>query len=324
MKNKLGTKSANTNLIIWIVVLLIALAIMFLVALVMRNATETDQFYVLNTPVAAKSQITPEMLEPMNAVKDQAPPNALGISDIQAGGIYAQYPLNKGDIVSGSNVSGFTDISTGIPDNWVVTNFPVSPDNAVGGRITRGTYFDIMAYNKDKGAYYPFVNVLALDTTVSTNSLSSAQAIDTPEAQDGQTQQYYVGMSPQDAGKLQALMSSGDQIKLVLSPRQNEYQNPDLNAYKGFFKYENDKGEAIWPGKSAGGEITDYTFSKVERDEFGRPLQGPDAGSIGNAGIPANGNSTAPTEDAPEESASPSASESTPSESASPSASPTS
>lgn len=265
-------KKGRPNIVIWVVVVIIALAIGLLSAMFLRSVTETDQYYVLNTSVPARGQITPEMLQPMEAKKDQAPPNAIGISDVQAGGIYAQYPLNPGDILSSSNISGYTDISTGIPDDWVVTSFSVNADNAVGGRITRGTYFDIMATKEDSETYYPFVNVLALDTTVSLNNASSAGAVDTEEAQAGQTQFYYVGMSPENAAKLQSLASGSDgkSMKLVLSPRQNEYKKPDLKAYEGSFKYED--GEVIWPGESNDGEVTDYTFPRVERDECGIPV----------------------------------------------------
>lgn len=269
-------KKGRPNIVIWVVVVIIALAIGLLSAMFLRSVTETDQYYVLNTSVPARGQITPEMLQPMEAKKDQAPPNAIGISDVQAGGIYAQYPLNPGDILSSSNISGYTDISTGIPDDWVVTSFRVNADNAVGGRITRGTYFDIMATKGadggEKETYYPFVNVLALDTTVSLNNASSASAVDTEEAQSGQTQFYYVGMTPENAAKLQSLASGpdGKTMKLVLSPRQNEYKKPDLNAYKGSFKYEDE--EVIWPGESSDGEVTDYTFPRVERDECGIPV----------------------------------------------------
>lgn len=317
------------SLIITSLIILLAVATGIAVATAFSKLAETDEYFVLNQEVPSRSQITVEMLEPREAVRDQAPPNALSISEVQSGKVYAQYPLNKGDILSASNVSGYQDISTGIPDNWVVTNFPVPADNAVGGRIVRGTYFDIMVTTKE-GTTYPFVNVLALDTTVSTNSLSNAQAIDGQEAQDGQTEQYYVGMSPENAAKLQHLVAQqGSNIRLVMSPRQNEYQAPDMNAYKGIFTY--DPSSVVWPGQSPSGEVTDYTFSPVERDEFGRPIEGQNENTQGNARIPANGADVPPatvkSENVP--SLSPAESPSSeaspaPSESASPSPSPTS
>lgn len=261
---------------------LIFAGIAFLILLVFAGALtllksiyQTETYYVLKADVATRSQIVPEMLEPVTTSAGTAPKAALGIAEVQAGYMYSKYPLVKGDILTPSNVGGFEDISVGVPDEWVVTSFSVNADNAVGGRIRRGVYFDMMVATND-GAFYPFVNVLTLDTTVSLSNASSAQAADTEEAHAGQTSQYVVGMPPDDAARLQQVMKRyGQDIKLVLSPRQNEYNAPQLASYTGIFKYENDTKNM--------GVGTDYTFTPLKRDAFGRPIAQVDNCSKGNA-----------------------------------------
>lgn len=280
-------KSNNWVLIALIVAVGIALFIVFAVAA--TRIFQTENYYVLNQDVPTRTQITPDMLDPITASEGTAPAAAIGIEEVQSGEVYTQYPLLAGDILTMSNVGGREDISVGIPDEWVVTNFSVGADDAVGGRIQRGTYFDMMIVQggtkaEGGGATYPFVNILALDTTVDLSTASSADAAETEEAHDGQTTQYVVGMSPEDAGKLQHIMEQyGSNVKLVLSPRQNEYNAPQLNEYTGKFAYD----EADTPKNM--GENTDYTFRDVERDEFGVPLDTPGAYSCSNGNAKISG-----------------------------------
>lgn len=254
--------------------------------LFLSNLYKTETYYVLNQDVPTRTQVTPEMLSPVVTSEGTAPANALTIADIQDGGVFTQYPLSEGDVLTPSNVGGFEDISVGVPDEWVVTNFSVDADNAVLGRIRRGTYFDLMVLNENNEAFYPFVNILALDTTVSLSNASSAEAVDSSEAHSGQTSQYTVGMSPQDAARLHAILAEYSNVRLMLSPRQNEYAEPRLSDYAGLFSWNGDvKDEGNYAPKNEG-EDTDYTFSHVERDEFGKPVdKAPETCGQGNAKI---------------------------------------
>ena len=90
----------------------------------------------------------------------------------------------------------------------------------------------------------------------------------------------------------------------MLSPRQNEYASPNLTEYAGMFYYDplrdgviapglqpvlNAEGEEIdldGDGNPDTREITDYTFSDVERDQFGRPTAVVENVGLGNAKIP--------------------------------------
>lgn len=258
-----GTKSVP---ILWLLVVGLGVAVAGVAMVLFLNIIQTQTYYVLREDVPARAEIHPDLLEPITVSKDGAPPTALTIEDIQDGGVFTAHPLLAGDILTASNVGTREDISIGIPDEWVVTNFSVDADNAVGGRIQRGFYFDILVID-DAGGFYPFVNVLALDTTVNLSGASNEDAANTEEAKSGIHTQYVVGMSPENAAKLHHIVNRYPNIKLVLSPRANEYQKPNLADYTGIFSYSS--GDA--PVNL--GEGTDYTFTVLERDKFGRLIE---------------------------------------------------
>lgn len=262
----------KNNKLIFAIILALFVIVFAAVLTLLKNIYQTETYYVLKSDITAKTQVTPNMLQAVTTSDGTAPAAAKNISDVQSGYLYTKYPLLKGDILTNSNVGEFEDISTGVPDTWVVTSFAVSSDNAVQGRIKRGTYFDLMVATKD-GSYYPFVNVLALDSTTS--------SLQTDTTTTNQMGQYVVGMSPSDAAKLQQIMASnGSNVKLILSPRQNQYSKPQLASYKGVFKYD-----PSTDSPKNQGEGTDYTFSSVKRDKFGRPEATKTSCSDGNAQI---------------------------------------
>lgn len=263
MAKKPGMKN---NTVLWGVAVVLGLAVAGVVVALFLNLVQTETYYVLKEDVPSRAEVTPEMLEPVTVSKGGAPQAAIGISEVQSGGVYTSHPLLAGDILTNSNVGGREDVSVGVPDNWVVTAFSVSPESAVGGRIQRGYYFDMLVTD-ESGGFYPFVNVLALDTSVDVaNSADSTENGGNAATQT--SNQYVVGMSPENAAKLQQIMDTyGSKVKLVLSPRQNEYEKPQLSDYEGIFSYT--KGDA--PENL--GEGTDYTFTNLPRDAFGRPTQ---------------------------------------------------
>ena len=285
MAKKPGMK--NNTFLLGIAAVL-GLGIAGVVLVLFLNLVQTETYYILNEDVPSRAQVTPEMLAPVTVSEGGAPEAAIGLDEVQAGGIFTSHPLLAGDILTASNVGTREDISVGIPDEWVITNFSVGADSAVGGRIQRGYYFDMLVTD-ESGSFYPFVNILALDTTVDLAGASSADAVNTEEATAGQTTQYVVGMSPQNAGKLQDVMAkySGN-VRLVISPRQNEYERPQLADYEGVFSYT--AGDA--PLNL--GEGTDYTFTALERDKFGRLTE-----ELNNCG---DGNAVIPCEDGEESS----------------------
>lgn len=264
MAKKPGMKN---NTFLWGLAAVLALGVAGIVLTLFLNLIQTETYYVLKEDVPSRAIVTPEMLEPVTVNKGGAPVAAIGLEEVQTGGVFTAYPLLAGDILTFSNVGGREDISVGIPDDWVITNFSVGADSAVGGRIQRGYYFDMLVAD-EQGGFYPFVNVMALDTTVDMSGASSADAANTSEAQSGMTTQYVVGMSPENAAKLHQIVDTyANKVKLVLSPRQNEYEKPKLTDYEGVFTYaKGDKPLNL-------GEGTDYTFTVLERDDFGRPIE---------------------------------------------------
>jgi len=273
-KNSRGLNSLTNNKLIFGGIAVLVVLVFVGTLTFLQSIYQTSTYYVINQDVATRTLITPDMLTAIVTSDGTEPPTSFGIAEIQSGAYYSKYPLVAGDILTSSNVGALDDISVGVPDNWVITNFSVDADDAVGGRIKRGYYFDMLVTTTE-GSFYPFVNVLVLDTSVDLNNASSNNAADTSEAKSGQTSQYVVGMSPENAALLQDIVSRyGNSIKLVLSPRQNEYNKPQLASYAGLFSYNIYENGVIWPGESNSGEITNYTFQDIERDKYGRPING--------------------------------------------------
>jgi len=274
----MAKKPGRNNNFLWGLIAVFSVGLAGAALALFMNLIQTETYYILNEDVPSRAAIYPEMLSPVTVSKGGAPEAALGIQEVQDGAVFSNYPLLAGDILTASNVGAREDISVGIPDEWVVTNFSVQADDAVGGRIQRGYYFDMLVVD-ESGGFYPFVNVLALDTTVDMSSASSADAADTEEATAGMTTQYVVGMTPENAAKLHQIVNQYSNIKLVLSPRQNEYNEPRMEDYEGIFSYT--------PGDSPInlGEGTDYTFTVLPRDDFGRISQYLVSCGTGNAVI---------------------------------------
>lgn len=258
------------------IIAVVAVMVFVVMYFAFNSFLKKETYYVLNQDVTPKTVITEDMLDPISTSEGTAPPNAISLADVQNSTILTKYQLYAGDILTASAIGGVQDLTNGIPDNWVVTSITVPADDALSGLVKRGTYFDIMAIGTDaegrKAARYVFLNVLALDATVGAGSLNNADSINSSESYDGQTEQYFLGMRPEDAAKLHALKENGDKLKLVLSPNQNRYKKPDVLQYEGVFTSPD---APIWAGASEGGEITDNNFPKLERDPSGKPLKQP-------------------------------------------------
>lgn len=288
-KNKSGG-ILRGNMAIWITMGVILVIVFFVLLAFLRGIFQTETYYVLNDEqdtYPSRTEITAEMLEPMVIGEGSAPPNAMPLDFIQANYVYTRHPLNPGDILTESNAGPIGSIREGVPDEWVVTNFSVPADYAAGGRIHAGDYFDIMVASAS-GSYYPFINVLALDTTVDLSSASSAAAAESSEAYDGQTTQYVVAMSPENAAKLHTVIEQSEgEMRLVMSPRQNEYHAPIVDDYNDVYTYTPGE-EIIWPGQgedSQGNEVevTDGNFREIDRNQAGEPVEQSESATGGNA-----------------------------------------
>ncbi len=259
MAKKPGTKN---NAFLWGLAAFLGLGVAGIVLTIFLNLIQTETYYILNEDVPSRTTISEEMMVPVTVNKGGAPEAAIGLADIQTGNVISSHPLLAGDILTLSNVGTQTDISAGVPDEWVITNFTVAEGSALGGRIQKGYYFDMLVVD-GAGGFYPFINVLALDTAV--DIAQSSEGGDGAAATSGE---YVVAMTPENAAKLhQVVAQYGGNIKLLLSPRQNEYAQPRIGDYEGFFSYtQGDEPINLGAG-------TDYTFTSLQRDEFGRLIE---------------------------------------------------
>ena len=247
------TASAKDTKLLWIVIVLLALLVAGGTFAILNNITKQDTYYVLNTNLPSRTQITPQDLSPVSTSQNSAPQNAIGLSEVQQGTVYTKYPLQAGDVISASNAGSLDTINEGIPDNWVVTSFEPADNDPIVENLQRGDYFDIMATNMKKEdqrpagdnssnlgqikvGQYVFRNVMVLDnpatTTANDNNDSANGATSQPQ---NSTTAFVVGMSPQNAAMLTILTKNFD-TKIVMSPRYNTYANPSEldDLYKTF------------------------------------------------------------------------------------------
>lgn len=259
--NRVGGGRKNGILIISIAV--IAVILFGILVAVSQRFLATEFYYQLNQPVLARQAITADMVTEVETREGTAPQTAISLADIQSGAAQSKYPMAANEILTYGNVGAAGDNlhdsllrqkeediaaiveANGDPEdyeNWVLTSFSVNADSAIGGRITPGTYFDMMVIDSD-GAYYPFINLRAVDTTVSLSGASSSNAANTEEAYSGQTSQYVVQLTPNDAARLQWFVANfGSSIKLVLNDKSDINSDGSsstpvadgANEYEGF------------------------------------------------------------------------------------------
>lgn len=273
-KVKVKTKKVNYNpandgskknlvLISGAAVAVIALSIVIFMTLSSLFSTET--YYVLNENVKAKQQITPEMVISRETAEGTSPVNALSMEEIQRGGVYSRYPLYAGDVISRSNSGPLSDITAGIPDDWVVTSFTINSTDAVGGILGKGDYADLIGINTEKGtgAQYIFNNLMILETKFLNEEYNGGLEGQTVV---GETIHYTVGLPSDAAAYLHDALSKHDVIKLVKAPQEINYQDRDVSGLNKPFNYNSEVGNIdVFEG-------TDPTFTQVERDEDGRPI----------------------------------------------------
>ena len=251
----------NLAMVVGIAVLIVLLAGGVYFGL--SNVLATESYYVLNADTPAKTQITETMLKEVVTAKNSAPQNAITIAQIRQGNIFTKYPLKAGDVLSASNTGLSLDTGTGIPDTWVVTSFNVNADDAVGGNITKGDYFDIIGVSSETGAKYIFTNVLALEVNSGQSTTLNGEGEVTGL---GETLQYVVGMPADNVAQLQHALLKYEKIKLVLSPTSLKYKSRDVSPLNNTFQASQDNNTIdLFNG-------TDNTFSAVLKDGDGVPI----------------------------------------------------
>ena len=291
---KIKTGGARDNKVIVGVIAIVAVILFVVVSFISRQVLATETYYQLKTSVPPRASITMDMVAPVSTKKGTVPKTAATRADIESGKLRSKYDLPAGEIITRGNVGAATSTlysalmefkSKEMEDidndqsrykNWVLTSFSVSADNAVGGRISRGDYFDMLVIT-DTGAFYPFINVKTLDATVSLNSASSGNAADTAEAYQGQQSQYFVKMTPNEAARLQWIVSNYGNIKLVLNDKSDVRtedgntvaQFGGMNSYDGY-------GDAVDGGRE------EYTPKSVNIAESNSGGNNSNSGSSGD------------------------------------------
>lgn len=93
----------DTTLILALIYVLVV-ANVFGVFYVVDNLTRQDTYYVLNTNMPSKTQVTASDLTPRITRPDSTPPNAISLDEVNQGTVFTKYPLQAGDVLSSSNV----------------------------------------------------------------------------------------------------------------------------------------------------------------------------------------------------------------------------
>lgn len=252
MADTVSRMGKNNRLKLFALIILLVVLIVSGVVFV-HGFYRTTTYYQLKSPVSQGTSITPDMLEARQVTEGSEPSNILSQAQVEKAAdsgspFLAKQDLKAHDVLTAYNTTDTSDSSTTginkfkglIPKGWVVTSFSVPADDAVGGIIQQGDYFDLMVAT-DSGSEYPFTNLLALDTTVDLNGASSSKAADTNEAHAGQTTQYVVALPPDRAAQLQNISAKyAGKIKLVLRSYQDGYNHSgdiNMSKYKGTFTY---------------------------------------------------------------------------------------
>lgn len=286
-----GVKKGKISKPILIAVGIAAVLLFVFLLTFLGQQNQTEPYYVVAQDIPAHSKITEDDIQKVEARKGTAP-KSIPLSQIQQGSVYAQYDLLAGDVLSPSNTGGRSNLYDGVSDSWAVTSFTINSSDAVDGNIQRGDYFDILALGSktvngeaateqsnaaitsNQGGSYLYYNVLCLYTTAHKTSKTAKDGTTTTT---GESTEYFVAMPPKDIAMLQSAMT-GLTVKLVMSPRENTYKEPNADAY-GFATF-NYNGQDLKPRNasacndetSKSEDCTDNTFHDVRRNKFGVPF----------------------------------------------------
>lgn len=212
-----------------------SLLAMFGTFMILGRSAERTTYYVLNQAIPERTQVLPSMLTSVETADGTSPPNAMSPRDVAVQPLFAQVPLAAGDVVTSSVVGPLTRIDEGIPGNYVVTSFRVTPENAVAGKVRRGDLIDVTAVFKTQEsevAKTVLHRVLVLDVTTDPATIAQGatdSAVEDPDLAPGPESNqvrggipllYVVAVTPEDAAKI-ALVRSRD-VLVSLSGNQSD------------------------------------------------------------------------------------------------------
>lgn len=259
-----GSNGTNKNLITTILASVLTLALAIGIFFVFSIALAKESYYVLNQDIPAKTQVTESMLKEIQTAKGSAPQNAISIQQVRQGTVFSRIPLKTGDILSASTTGLDLDSTNGIPDDWVIVSFNISADNAAGGNISKGDYFDVIGVDPEQGSKYIFFNLLALEVnyTQGENKVTS----DGKVVPLGEQLQYVVGLPADQAPILLHVFEKYKSVKLAISPVSLKYKDRNLNGLDKIYNASNNLPAVdLFKG-------TDNAFTPVLRDSKGLPV----------------------------------------------------
>lgn len=232
---------------IWALAIALALVAVFGALSILGDAAATQTYYVLTRDIPARTQITPDMLEPREAKVGQTPPNAFDAATVQALPVFSKIALKAGDVPSVSNAGELTRITEQVPDNYVAASFTAEPELVVAGKVRTGDHIDVIATNDDgpiARSKAVLRHVLVLDVTINPNQIAASAnggqeggAVTQPgpeseAARSGIPSVYTVALTPQDAAKL-ALLRRYD-LFVVLSGNIPDNSVADVTSDQAF------------------------------------------------------------------------------------------
>jgi hypothetical protein len=208
--------------------------------IIASQVTATTKYYVLNSDIPARTQISEANVQEIVTSTGGQPPTALTEFDILSGQVYSKIALDAGDVLTPSNAGLLDPINTGLPKDFVTSTFTAPASMAVGGKIERGNYIDIITLTDDPvtgdiSAGYTLQHALVVDATIDLDSAAGAEATPTTDPETGETTapaadaasvrvgiptMYTLGLNQRDAAKL-ALAYTNNTIYIVLSADQS-------------------------------------------------------------------------------------------------------
>lgn len=251
----------NIMVLIGIVIAMVVLSTLIFFGL--RQVFQTEDYYILNQNISARTKVTAEMLEKVTTNKGGAPQAAISAAQVEQGDIYSKYPLSAGDILTESNTGLTLDTSSGIPDDWSVTTINIASAKAVGGQVKKGDYFDILVTG-EQGSKFLATDVLALN--VAEDTISSEDS--TGKTLVNKEMQYTIGAPSSVIATITDAIDSGKfaSVRIVLSPRSISYKERELQGIDGVFSADMETPLVSLK------EGTDPSFTSVLRDNDGRPV----------------------------------------------------
>ena len=198
--------------------------------LVLGGATETRTYWVISEDIPAGVEITSDMLFEKEASAEGAPGQAMTADEFASATWYSKIPLARGTVLQESVVTDNRDFNDDLPEGYVVASILVEPQNAAGGRISKGSFIDIAAVSgTDLGTSIAKVvlqRVLVLDVTVSPDDIADVANSQGQELSEvgsaalyaGKPSMYILAVSSLDFAKLALIKDSS--LYLALSADQ--------------------------------------------------------------------------------------------------------